>query len=180
MPTYISLLRGINVSGQKIVPMVDLKALFDKLGLKKAKTFIQSGNVVFESEVPAAELVSNIEQGIKKRFGFDVTVIVRTLAQLTKAVSASPYKQLKDGERVYISYLAESPSKEGVKALQAQVSDKEEFTIGKTEVYILVRDGFGNSLFSNNFLEKKLGVRATTRNMQSSEKLIALAAALEK
>lgn len=105
MAIYIALLRGINVSGQKIISMVDLKEMFVKLGFKDAKTFIQSGNVVFTGK-------SN---------------------------------------------------------------DIDEFIIGKEAVYILVRGGYGKSQFSNNFVEKKLSVRATSRNLESSRKLVALA-----
>lgn len=177
MPIYIALLRGINVSGQKIIPMIDLKSLFDKMGLKKAKTFIQSGNVIFEGDGTPASLTARIEKGIRKRFGFEVTVVLRSLPQLAKAVAEMPFKKTKEGEKVYITYLAESPSKEGAMALQALASPVDEIVLGRAEVYILIRGGYGKSIFSNTLVEKKLGVRATTRNLASSQKLIALASA---
>src|SRR3712207_6566461 len=175
MATYIALLRGINVSGQKIIPMADLKALFVKLGFKDARTFIQSGNVVFSSAVadPSA-LIGRIEAGIRKTFGFEVSVVLKTLPELKKIVKDRPF-QPKEGERVYITYLAEAPAKEGVKKLEAARNETDDFAVAKAAVYILVRAGYGKSQFSNNFVEKKLGVRATSRNLESSLKLIALA-----
>lgn len=178
MAVQIALLRGINVSGQKIIPMADLKAMFVKLGFKDAKTFIQSGNVVFTSASAAPALVKALEAGIRKTFGFDVTVVVKTLRELEAIVAANPYKKPKEGERVYIAYLAEAPGKEGVAAMEACANEVDHFTVAKAAVYILARKGIGKSQFSNNFLEKKLKVRATTRNMESSLKLIDLAGAL--
>lgn len=177
MATYIALLRGINVSGQKVIPMADLKAMFVKLGFKDAKTFIQSGNVVFTSGVADSQaLIRKIEDGIEKTFGFDVTVVLKSLPELVKIVKAQPFKPRED-ERVYITYLAEAPAKDGVKALEAARNETDDFVVGKTAVYILVRTGYGKTQFSNNFVEKKLKVRATSRNMESSLKLIALAEA---
>lgn len=175
MATYVALLRGINVSGQKIIPMADLKAMFVKLGFKDAKTFIQSGNVVFTSSAAASATTKKIEGGIRKTFGFDVTVVVKTLPELVKIVGGNPYKKVKEGERVYVTYLAEAPGKKGVAALETAANAVDGFTMGKAAVYILVRGGYGKSQFTNNFVEKKLGVRATSRNLESSLKLIALA-----
>jgi uncharacterized protein (DUF1697 family) len=179
MATYIAMLRGINVSGQKIIPMADLKALFLKLGLKDAKTFIQSGNVVFTSPAGSAVLVGKIEAGIRQAFGFDVTVVLKTLPELSRIVKALPF-QPKEGERAYITYLAEAPEQAGVKALEAARNEVDDFVIAKAAVYILVRAaaGYGKTLFSNNFVEKKLKVRATSRNLETSLKLIALAEGL--
>lgn len=94
-----------------------------------------------------------------------------------KIVGANPYKKVKEGERVYVTYLAEAPGKEGVAALEKAANAVDEFTVAKAAVYILVRGGYVKSQFSNNFVEKKLGVRATSRNPESSLKLIALAEA---
>lgn len=177
MATYIALLRGINVSGQKIIPMSDLKALFVKLGFKDARTFIQSGNVIFTSaSTDSRALIGKIEGGIRKTFGFDVTVVLKTLPELARIVKAQPFRP-QEGERAYITYLAEAPGKEAVKNLEAARNETDDFVVAKEAVYILVRAGYGKTQFSNNFVEKKLGVRATSRNLESSLKLIALAEA---
>jgi uncharacterized protein (DUF1697 family) len=181
MPTYIALLRGINVSGQKPVPMADLQKLFEKLGFKGAKTFIQSGNVVFKApEGEPGALAGLIEAGIKKKFAFDVPVIVRTLEELSSIVKGNPWRKQKlaGNERVYISYLDKAPSKEAIKVLAAVAADPDEIIVKKTEVYILARSGYGKSVFSNTLMEKKLKVRSTTRNLETSGKLIALGESL--
>ena len=180
MPIYIALLRGINVSGQKPVPMADLQKLFESLGFKGAKTLIQTGNVVFRSDKakPDADaLVGLIEKAIAKKFGFEVTVILRTLEEFRSVLEGNPWgkKKLADGERVYISFLDKAPAKEDIQALAAVPSGEDEHVVRKTEVYLLIRSGYGKSKLSNTVVEKKLKVRSTTRNLETSEKLIALA-----
>ena len=178
MTIHIALLRGINVSGHKPVPMAGLKALFAELGFKDAKTYIQSGNVVFRSQgKDAAKSAHALEAGILKTFGFEVPVIVRTAEQLAAVVKANPWrkKKLTDSERVYISYLDQAPSKEAAAALAAVAGGNDEFVLSGTEVYILARGGYGDSVFSNTLMEKKLKVRSTTRNLETTLKLLAMA-----
>ncbi len=194
MRTWIALLRGINVSGHKIMPMADLRALFEKLGFTGARTYIQTGNVVFRAEAKGnaksgaktvaksgpgddAALATLIEAGIQKKFGFAVPVIVRGLEELAAIVEANPWrkKKLAENERVHISYLDKAPAEEAVEALAAIAGAGDELVVRKTEAYILVRNGYGNTIFSNTLMEKKLKVRSTTRNLETSMKLIALA-----
>jgi uncharacterized protein (DUF1697 family) len=121
-----------------------------------------------------------IEAGIAKAFGFDVPVIVRTLDGLRAIVAANPYGRTKlaENERLFISFLDAAPPKEAAAKLEAIVDGKDELQVRKTEVYLLIRDGYGRSAFNNNFMEKKLGVRATTRNLETTQKLITLAESL--
>jgi uncharacterized protein (DUF1697 family) len=178
MTAYIALLRGINVSGHKPVPMADLKAMFAKLGFKDARTYIQSGNVVFRNEGnDPGKMAKAIEAGILKAFGFEVPVIVRSADQLAAVAEANPWrkKKLADTERVYISYLDQAPSKEAAAALALIAGGNDEFILIGTEVYILARGGYGKSVFSNTLMEKKLKVRSTTRNLETTMKLLAMA-----
>lgn len=180
MPVFIALLRGINVSGHKPVPMAELQKVFAALGFPGAKTYIQSGNVVFKSaEKDGKRVAAALEAGILKKFGFEVPVIVRTPEQLSAALSGNPYAKAKasENERVYITYLEHPPAKEAVKALHAFSDPVDELKVVKTEVYILARNGYGKSKLSNTFVEKKLGVRATTRNLETTAKLITMAEA---
>jgi uncharacterized protein (DUF1697 family) len=183
MPIYIALLRGINVSGQKPVPMTELQKLFETLGHKGAKTFIQTGNVVFKSpSSDRAKLGGAIEAGIRKRFGFDVPVILRTAEELRDALSGNPYakRKLEGEDRVYITFLQSAPTKESAKALEIHSDPVDELTLSGTEAYILARKGYGKSKLSNTFVEKKAGVPATTRNLETTAKLIELARAIGK
>ncbi|SFM18318.1 Uncharacterized conserved protein, DUF1697 family [Paenibacillus sp. 1_12] len=182
MNLYIALLRGINVSGQKLIKMVDLKQMFEQMGFGKVQTYIQSGNVLFESEESEAALRLKIEQRIEEVFGFVVTVVIRTIEQLEHIAKhcpfvANPSSQI---EKVYIALLSEKPSEDKIAKLLLCTSEIDEFQLSssKLEVYILCRQSVRKSIFTNNFLEKKLGVAATTRNWQTMSKLTMLGKAL--
>ena len=109
MNTYIAMLRGVNVSGHNKVAMADLRALFDALGHSEVQTYIQSGNVVFKSaSTNPASLAQAIEQACAKRLGVDVTVVLRTRAELTRTASSNPFlKRGADPARLHVTFLAE-------------------------------------------------------------------------
>lgn len=170
MSVYIALLRGINVSGQKSILMEDLKKLFEDAGFAKVRTYIQSGNVLFESKKKGdAALARFIEKKIEVKYGFDVTVVIRTVDEIEKILATNPFKKPK-GEKVYVCMAEEMPSAEAAK----QLAKSDEYKLIGGEVFILPKGGFGKTLFNNNWFEKKLGVRATTRNTDTLEKLLAL------
>jgi uncharacterized protein (DUF1697 family) len=181
MTVYIALLRGINVGGHKKIKMAELKGMFEEMGLGRVQTYIQSGNVLFESDEGAGELRSRIEREIERVFGFEVTVVVRTVHELQRVIGSCPFAdiELGEGETVYVSLLADEPSEKGVERLSACSSDIDDYRIGNGAVYILCRQSIRKSMFTNNFLEKKLGVPATTRNWQTTVKLGELGKALE-
>lgn len=182
MPEYIALLRGINVSGQKLIKMVELKQMFEQMGFDRVQTYIQSGNVLFISEDGETALRSNIEQRIQEVFGFDVTVVIRTVEQMEHITNHCPFEADPTSavEKVYIALLAEEPSEVNIAKLLLCTSEIDEFQLSgsKLEVYILCRQSIRKSVFTNNFLEKKLGVAATTRNWQTMSKLTVLGKAL--
>lgn len=92
MKKYISMLRGINVSGQKKIKMNELRTLYESLGFRPVKTYIQSGNVIFKSPASdTSELVSNIETKIKQTFGFSVSVIIRTASEFQHVINNNPF-----------------------------------------------------------------------------------------
>ncbi len=168
MKTYISMLRGINVSGSKIIRMADLKALYELLGFKDVTTYIQSGNVVFRSgqKSPSA-VAATISKAIQKKFGFEVTVIVREPAELQNIVRKNPFAGRRgvDEIRLYVTFLEEKPSPALVKALGSLTAkSKDEFQVAGKEVYLHCPTGYGKTLLSNTFFEKYLEVAATTRN----------------
>lgn len=178
MTVYIALLRGINVSGQKIIKMEHLRAVFEEMQFGQVRTYIQSGNVIFEAaEQDTSLLEEQIEQKIQQVYSFQVPVIVRTSRELELVVEQNPFDitELSANEKVYVSLLSQEPSAEAVQVLETFKSGIDDFHIHGREVYILVRAGYGESLFSNNFLEKKLKVSATTRNWATVNKLNAMA-----
>jgi uncharacterized protein (DUF1697 family) len=176
---YISLLRGINVSGQKKIKMADLKALYGTLGFTDVLTYIQSGNVIFNSDlVDKSELTAKLEEAILAHYGFHVPVQICTLNDLNDVLSKLPFKNInvdEDGAKVYISFLSEKPSTENVPALQTYVVEPEKLVVKDQTVYLYCPNGYGRTKLSNTFIEKKLGVAATTRNLRTARKLSALA-----
>ncbi len=178
MAIYIALLRGINVSGQKIIKMEDLKKAFEWLHYEHVATYIQSGNVVFSSVERSTEhLRMQIEDRVLKIFGYEVPVIVKTMKEIEKVIKRNPFKKVKaqKGEKLHISFLSGKPDKAAAENLDVVKNDVDEIRLSGSEVYILCRNGYGQTLFSNTFIEKKLAVSSTTRNWDTVQKLLSLA-----
>ena len=173
MANYLSILRGINVSGQKRVPMVELKAVYEQLNFKNITTYIQSGNVTFDS-ANAKDLSKKIEKKISEKFNFDVPVIIRTIDELEHTIKSNPFRKDKknDVERLYVTYLAETPTQENINKLNTYDYSPEQFFLLGKEVYLFCPLGYGNSKLSNNFFENKLKVIATTRNWRTTNELL--------
>jgi len=176
MNKYISILRGINVSGQKKILMADLITLYESIGFKNVLTYIQSGNVIFETKEAASEieLASQIEEAILKQFSFEVPVIVFKNSELKKRIDSTPF--LKDDnleERLYFTFLNKIPDPIHVEQIQGDYSP-EKFEVIDNVVYFYCPIGYGKTKLSNTFFEKKLKVKATTRNFKTTFKLLEL------
>lgn len=174
MPAYISLVRGINVGG-KSMPMAELRGLFAKLGYADAKTYIQSGNVAFTAPgKDGRRIAAGLEAAIAKKFGYEAAVLVRSAGELRALLKANPYakRKLQEGERLFITFLEEPPAPEAIARLEAIRDPKDEVKVRGSEAFLLVRGSYGESNLSNAFLEKKLKVRATTRNLPTALKLL--------
>lgn len=175
MPVYISLLRGINVGGGKVILMADLKEVFEKAEFAQVKTYIQSGNVVFSSEKEkSSELEEMIKSAIKSRFKFEVEVLVLMLDELENIIRKNPFAgdRLKIGERIYLTILSQKPAKERISDLHKIKNNSDGLEmIGRT-VYVLCRKGYAKSPFNNNSIEKVLKVNGTTRNLETMKKLV--------
>lgn len=176
MPTYISLLRGINVSGQKKIKMADLKAMYINLGFEDVLTYIQSGNVIFKTKKTALEkLEKTIKEGIQKTFGFEVPTLVISRAELSTLAEANPYKDREvEHKFLYLTLLLHPPAKEKIQTIEAMEFPGEEFKITERVVYLCVPNGYGRTKLNNNFFESKLKTQATTRNLKSINKLLEL------
>lgn len=176
MEKYIALLRGINVGGHRKIRMNDLKEMFRGMGFKNVATYIQSGNVVFDSLVRDHEdLREDIKKEIEKSFGHDVPVIIRTPAEMERVLAHFPFEE-KGKWKGYISFLSEKPTQEQKRDLESQSSDVEKFILGNQEIYIFIDKGADEKpLFSNSYVEKELGMDVTTRNLRSVNKILQLA-----
>lgn len=178
MNTYISMLRGINVSGQKKIRMADLKSLYESLGLADVQTYVQSGNVVFDSgEQNLEKLKESIESQIESAYGFSAPVLIRSGDDFQRLVGSKPFRKERSENpaRVMVTFLFELPEQSKLLELSVPEDEPCEFVIADQEIFLFCPDGYGRSKLSNNFFEKKLGVIATTRNWKTVNALYEMA-----
>ena len=178
MPTYISMLRGINVSGQKPVKMDQLRRMFEALGFTQVKTYVQSGNVVFQAKKGSpADLSRKIEAGILAEFGFDVPVVSKTAEEIGHAIQNNPFLKEKaiDPTKLHVTFLSGAPAKPALEKLSALAAEPDRFYSHASEIYLHCPNGYGRTKLSNNALEKLLSLRATTRNWKTVNELYRMA-----
>ena len=172
MKRYIALLRGINVSGQKKILMVDLKAMFESIGFKEVRTYIQSGTVVFLAE-ESSHLADVISDAIFKKYGWEVPVLVRTASEITAVLSNCPFSEEKK-MKSYFTLFQQIPLEENMQEFANLNFPGEEFHITSNCLYYFCANGYGKAKMTNNLIERKLKVRATTRNYRTLLKLTEL------
>ncbi len=175
MNIYIALLRGINVGGHKKVPMAELREVLTNSGLKNVQTYIQSGNVIFQSsEENIDKLEAVINRTINTHFGFDIPVLVKSKEEIKAVLEDCPFPEKKKITSYFIM-LSETPEKDFIDEISKQIFPNEEFVITKNCVYIFYTLGAGKAKLGINWFEKKLKVKATARNYRTMAKLINLA-----
>lgn len=172
MTTYIAFLRGINVGGQKIIKMEKLKEIFESLQFQNVKTYIQSGNVMFESTEDSPDILCKIEAKLESVLGYKVTSIIRTADELEKVIEQNPFSTSEGFEKQYVTFLYGEPAAEAVDRLMSYKNDVDDFYVINREVFLLCGKGYGKTKFSNHFLESKLDVLATTRNWKTINKVL--------
>ena len=172
---YISLLRGVNVGGSARLKMADLVQICESLGFENAETYLQSGNVIFDYDGRDASALSNrIEKALKDRLGLKVSVFIRTPSDLARIVARQPFKN-RDRSRLHVTFLYANPQRDGLAAMKEAARGGEEFSMSNMEVYLFLPNGMGTTKLSNNFIEKTLGVPATTRNWNTTNALLEMA-----
>jgi uncharacterized protein (DUF1697 family) len=172
--TYVALLRGINVAGHKPVKMDPLRKAFEALGFEEVKTYVQSGNTVFNAPTQASENLSKkIEEKILDDFGISVPVTVKTSVEVAEVIKNNPFLQEKgiDSSKLHVTFLPHAPEKTALKKLDALAKPPDQFRCSGKEVYLYCPNGYGETKLSNNALERVLAVRATTRNWKTVNKL---------
>jgi uncharacterized protein (DUF1697 family) len=174
MNKYAAFLRGINVGGHHIVKMEELRAVLSSIGLENVKTYIQSGNVIFETAEKAVEaLTGKIERKLFEWLGFEVKVMLRTIPELIAAARRNPFSESEE-VKVYVTFLPDAPDEDAVHAVEALSNELESFRIKDRELYSSLDRSVKKSLFTGNFTEKHLKMSGTTRNLRTIEKMIAL------
>ena len=177
MKRYIALVRGINVSGQKLIKMDALKSLFISLNCEEVDIYLQSGNVIFSTnEVDPISLGSKFESEILKTFDFEVPVLMLELDELETIIKNNPFAHHfdKDPAFFHLTFLREVPANIDFKVIDKNVQNDEEFVIIEKVIYLYCPHGYGRTKLTNNFFENKLGVGATTRNWKTCNELVKL------
>lgn len=175
MRKHIALFRGINVSGQKLIKMAELRQNFLDWGFQHVQSYIQSGNVVFSSDIKDTHKLAQIlMKRIRESYDFDVNIQVTGPDYLKSVLANNPFD--KDYLKLtYFTLLDEIPDSDKVKQIDAAKFLPDRFDVIDNVVYIYCPNGAGKSKLSNNLFEKKLGLNATTRNYNTINKLIELA-----
>lgn len=171
MKKFVAFLRAINVGGTKIIKMSDLKKMFESFGLSNVQTYINSGNVIFEAkESPSLE--SKIETQLEKALGYKVEVFLRSMEEVAVTVKKSPFVPQAD-ETLYIVFLrrGQRPDKKSEQELLSLRSEADDFAVHGSEIYNLRRNR-EKSVFSNQFIEKLFKSPATTRNVNTPNKIL--------
>jgi len=182
MTAYICLLRGVNVGGNKMLKMAELKSLFDSLRLRDAKTYLQSGNVVFGSdETDRAILTKRIEDGIRKKSGLEVKIILRTADEVRNVIAANPLSpENRNPSAMLVAFLGGPITKEAKALLTSLKIPSEELHFGKQELYLYFVESMARSKLAAALTEKKLGVNVTARNWNTVNALLKMAEDLEQ
>ena len=169
MTTYVALLRGINVGGAGILAMKDLAALCAKLGFAKSRTYIQSGNAIFESILEEKAVTNALEKALLAKMGRKVAVMVRTAAELRAILDANPFPDMPP-KQVAVVFLAGKPPVEELRGVVGPAGER--VCAGAREIYVYYPEGMGWSK-----LKLPLnGAAATVRNINTVGKLAELAA----
>jgi len=176
MTTYIALLRGVNVGGNQL-KMERLRAICANLGFENARTYLQSGNVVFDAAASKSKVQKVLEAKLADETRLPVRVLVRSAAELKKLIAKNPFLKNKaiDRTRLHVTFLANEPTAEALKRLAAVDAGADEFLAAGTHVLLHCPNGYGRSKLSNNNLERLLSLTATTRNWNTVTTLAEMA-----
>lgn len=171
---WVALFKGINVGGNNKLPMAELRALAAELGLGDAKTYIQSGNLVFDSEDKADAIEQNLASAVEQRFGFRPSIILRNADALEAAFAANPFAaRVSEGKQLHMFFLDEPADRYDETALRALATETEDFALIGDVFYLFAPDGIGRSK-----LAEKMGPyfprRMTARNLNSARAILDL------
>jgi uncharacterized protein (DUF1697 family) len=179
MQTYVAFLRAINVAGHAIVKMTDLRDAFAAAGCKNVRTYIQSGNVIFDCpQEKSAAIFKRIRTKLRALLGNEPGILFRTLEEIDALVKAAPFRDFiaERAIKLYVAFLSEKPHTKPKLPLASPKEFVEAIAMNDFEIFIVSHpkpNGFFG--FPNNFIEKELGVSATSRNWSTVTKIVAFA-----
>ena len=177
MVTYVALLQGINIGAKKRIRMEDLRSLISGLGGENVRTYVNSGNAVFERQraaIPALE--KDLEAALRQHIGVDVPVIIRTADDVARVVAENPFPEATDPKTLHVLFLREKPAIEVVNAVEEMETGADRIAIHGREVYAFLPNYTTGATIDLMQVGKTLGVDATARNWNTVTKLAAMAA----
>ena len=180
MAAFLALFRGINVGGNQIVKMSELKAVHEALSLRDVATYIQSGNVVFTSDdMDEPHLAQRIEANFAEKFGFRADVVVRSAAAMRDIIARNPFQDqaAKDPKRIAVMFLRDCPTEQAQADLLTSYVGPEEIHISGSEMFTYYPDGMGRTKLTMPLIVKKLQTTGTARNWNTMMRLMDLLAA---
>jgi uncharacterized protein (DUF1697 family) len=170
--THLALLRGINVGGKNVLPMKDLAQMFSAAGSSNVRTYIQSGNVIFEATSGAPKIAQVVTAQVEKRYGFRVPMVLRTSAQLIKTIRGNPFlPKVADQRWLHVYFLADPPNAQAIASLDPARSAPDAFHVLGQEIYLHVPNGMGRTKLTNAYFDSKLSTTSTARNWSTVLKL---------
>lgn len=177
MARWIALLRGINVGGRNIIPMKALVGIFENAGSSGVRTYIQSGNVVFDASIPSRQrFAKDVADRIEEQFGFRPAVLLLAANELGKAIDVNPYPEAaSEPKSLHLSFLADKPDIARLEGLAGFASGTERFTVVGNVLYLHAPDGVGRSKLVSQ-IDSALGKNLTARNWRTVTKLSEMAA----
>jgi uncharacterized protein (DUF1697 family) len=174
MTTYVLLVRGVTPSGRNRLPMSRFREVLEKAGFNRVRTYIQSGNALVDTDLPAHVVEGSVHELIRDQIGPELAVIARTGDQLEEVLEANPFTEGYDLSRVFfVSFTGPLPG-QTVRELLALDLTPEKLAFGNNTAYMYIPGGYGRGTLSGNFLEKKLGVSATMRNFNTMNRLVTM------
>ena len=163
---WVALLRAINLGARNKVPMAALREVFEDCGCESVRTYIQSGNVVFEHDAPGR---ARLEAAVADAFGVQSVIVLRTAKQIRDLVAAHPYGR--NTTKSVVAFLAEKPTRAAVRSLSELDIAPDRFAVGGRDIFLHYPNGFAGSRLTAALLEKQLSVPATLRNWRTVARL---------
>ena len=152
--------------------MAQFREVLEKAAFAHVRTYIQSGNALVDTELPAHAVEKSVRELIRDQIGPELVVIARTGAQLEEALVANPFTKGYDISRVFFVSFENPPTAQKVGELLALDLSPEKLAFGENTAYMYIPGQYGRGTLTGNFLEKKLGVSATMRNFNTMNRLV--------
>ncbi len=170
LQSMVAMLRGVNVGGKNKVKMAALCEALEASGLNNIRTYIQSGNLVFEPNGRSSlELVTEIQATLQSRFGLEVPVIVRSSKQFIQMIENNPWRHdsVIDPKQLHVTFLERKPASALISKLEHLTGSDDQFRLVKSSLYLHLPNGYSRTKLNNGFFESKLGMSCTTRNWKT-------------